>query len=112
MPSEWIWRKSDIRNIKSILKKYGSIKIKSYPRMSFFDWYIAKYLNFGPKHIEPLNMINYKKYTAIDTLKKNYDYKEYADNHFESFFTKFYQAYILNKKFKVDKKKISFIMSN
>ena len=105
MPSEWIWRKSDIRNIKSIHKKYGSIKIKSYPRMSFFDWYIAKYLNFGPKLIEPLNMINYKKYTAIDTLKKNYDWKEYADKHFESFFTKFYQAYILNKKFKVDKRK-------
>ena len=49
MPIEWIWRKSDIRNIKSIHKKYGSVKIKSYPTMNFFDWYIAKYLNFGPK---------------------------------------------------------------
>ena len=105
MPIEWIWRKSDIRNIKSIHKKYGSVKIKSYPTMNFFDWYIAKYLNFGPKLIEPLNMINYKKKIAIESLKKNYEWKEYEDKHFESFFTKFYQAYILKKKFKVDKRK-------
>ena len=61
MPKEWIWRKSDIKNIKSIHKKYGTIKINSYPTMNFFDWYIAKYFNFGPKLLEPLNMINYQK---------------------------------------------------
>lgn len=105
MPKEWIWRKSDIRNIKSIHKKYGSIKIKSYPTMNFFDWYIAKYLNFGPKIIEPLNMINYKKNKAIEVLKSEYGWAEYEDKHFESFFTKFYQAYILKKKFNVDKRK-------
>ncbi len=105
MPKEWIWRKSDIRNIKSIHKKYGTIKINSYPTMNFFDWYIAKYLNFGPKLLEPLNMINYEKKVAIEILKSKYDWIEYEDKHFESFFTKFYQAYILKKKFKIDKRK-------
>jgi len=105
MPKEWLWRKSDIRNIKSIHKKYGSIKIKTYPRMNFFDWYIAKYLNFGPKLVEPLNLINYKKNEAIGVLKSKYEWVEYEDKHFESFFTKFYQAYILKKKFNVDKRK-------
>ena len=105
MPKEWIWRKSDIRNIKSIHKKHGSVKIKTYPTMNFFDWYISKYLNFGPKLIEPLNMINYKKTYAVEILKSNYGWTEYEDKHFESFFTKFYQAYILKKKFNVDKRK-------
>ena len=105
MPKEWIWRKSDIKNIKSIHKKYGTIKINSYPTMNFFDWYIAKYFNFGPKLLEPLNMINYQKKNAIKVLKSKYDWTEYEDKHFESFFTKFYQAFILKKKFKVDKRK-------
>ena len=105
MPSEWMWRKSDIRNIKDIHKKYGTLKLNSYPNMHFFSWYIAKYLNFSPKLVEPLNLINYKKKDAIKNLANIYDWQEYEDKHFESFFTKFYQAYILPKKFKIDKRK-------
>ena len=105
MPEEWIWKKSDKTNIVDIHKHYGNFKIKSYPTMNFFSWYIAKHLNFFPRLVEPLNMINYKKNYAIEQLKKIYDWKEYEDKHFESFFTKFYQAYILPKKFSIDKRK-------
>lgn len=105
MPREWIWRKSDIKNIIDIQKIYGSVKMKTYPTMNFFAWYIAKYLKFYPRLIEPLNSINYKKNSAITELKKNYNWQEYDDKHFESFFTKFYQAYILPKKFLIDKRK-------
>ena len=105
MPREWIWRKSDRKNIIDIQKKYGNIKIKSYPTMNFFSWYIAKYLKLYPRLIEPLNSIDYKKNFAISELKRIYNWEEYADKHFESFFTKFYQAYILPTKFLIDKRK-------
>lgn len=105
MPREWIWRKSDRKNIIDIQKKYGNIKIKSYPTMNFFSWYIAKYLKLYPRLIEPLNLIDYKKNFAISELKRIYNWEEYADKHFESFFTKFYQAYILPTKFLIDKRK-------
>jgi N-acetyl sugar amidotransferase len=105
MPSEWIWKKSDIKNILDIHKKYGTIEIKTYPKMNFFSWYIAKYLKFYPRLIEPLNAIDYRKTNAINELKDIYNWQEYEDKHFESFFTKFYQAYILPKKFSIDKRK-------
>ena len=105
MPREWIWRKNDRRNIVDIHNKYGTIKIKSYPTMNFFYWYIVKHFNFYPRLIEPLNSINYKKKSAIAELKNIYNWEEYEDKHFESFFTKFYQAYILPKKFNIDKRK-------
>ena len=40
MPLEWIWRKTDLRNIKDIHKNEGNGKIKTYPRMHFFKWYL------------------------------------------------------------------------
>ena len=105
MPPEWIWKKSDISNILDIHKKYGVIKIKTYPKMNFFSWYVAKHLKLYPRLIEPLNAIDYKKKNAIKELKMIYNWQEYEDKHFESFFTKFYQAYILPKKFSIDKRK-------
>lgn len=105
MPNEWMWKKSDFKNIISIHKKFGKKKLITYPKMGLFDWYIAKYLPFGTKIEEPLNSINYSKQSAINILKENYNWTEYEDKHFESFFTKFYQAYILKKKFGIDKRK-------
>jgi hypothetical protein len=106
MPPEWMWRKTDFKNIKSIHYNFSDKKIVTYPHMNFFSYYISKHINFyGVKLLEPLNFINYEKKSAIEILKKEYDWKEYQDKHFESFFTKFYQAYILIKKFKVDKRK-------
>jgi len=34
-----------------------------------------------------------------------YDWKDYGGKHYESIFTRFYQAYILPKKFNIDKRK-------
>ena len=50
-------------------------------------------------------MINYKKSDAINILNKEYNWVYYSEKHYESTFTEFYQAYILYKKFKIDKRK-------
>ena len=39
-------------------------------------------------------------------LKKRFNYRPYPYKHYESVFTRFYQAYILPKKFGVDKRKL------
>ena len=36
MPSGWTWNKSDWANIKSIHKKYGTVHLKTFPRINFF----------------------------------------------------------------------------
>jgi N-acetyl sugar amidotransferase len=108
MPLDWMWRKTDFKNIADIHKKNGSIKIKNFPRMKFFNWYFAQYGMSQYKIHEPLNCINYTKKNAVEILKKNYDWKNYSEKHYESIFTKFYQSFILPKKFKIDKRTVHY----
>jgi hypothetical protein len=55
--------------------------------------------------IRILQYIPYKKTEAIDILHKELDWEYYGGKHYESFFTKFSQAYILPLKYNVDKRK-------
>ena len=51
----------------------------------------------------------------MKVLEKNYSYKPYPYKHYESIFTRFYQGFILPKKFGVDKRRVHFstlIISN
>ena len=105
LPFSWIWPKMDYTNIKSIHKKFGSLPIKSYPKMSNLKWLIMKNFDLGGIFEEPLNLVNYSKKRAMKTLKDFFDWEYYGGKHYESVFTKFYQAYVLIEKFKVDKRR-------
>ena len=59
----------DYTNIKSIHKKFGTLPIKSYPKMSNLKWLIMKNFNLGGIFEEPLNLVNYSKKEAMKTLK-------------------------------------------
>lgn len=108
MPLSWIWRKTDFLNIKDVHSKYGKVPIKTYPSMNIFTWYFIKNFNFYYKIVDILNFIPYKKNDAIKILKKNYNWRQYDEKHYESLFTKLYQSYILPKKFKIDKRVIHY----
>lgn len=104
LPKHWYHWKLDGLNIKSIHKKFGTKKIKTYPIVSYFDQY---YLN-KTKQIEQyslLNFVEYNKSEAKKILKKEYNWIDYSGKHNESVFTRFYQNYILPLKFNVDKRK-------
>lgn len=115
MPSSWLYPyKNDSLNIKDIFKKHGgSIKLKTY---NFFNFY--QYLTFGNnkmKLIPILNYVDYQKEHAISILERELNWRNYGNKHEESIFTKFYQCYILPKKFYIDKRKAhlsSLICSN
>lgn len=100
----WGWRKDDFNHINKIHKAYGSIELKSYPKMNplrkFFYEKIIKKIEI----INLLDFVNYKTYKAKEILKKEFEWENYTDKHHESFFTKFFQGYILPKKFKIDKR--------
>ena len=49
---------------------------------------------------------DYSKEKTIELLKKKINYKPYPYKHYESVFTRFYQAYLLPKRFGVDKRKL------
>jgi len=55
--------------------------------------------------INPLNYIDYRKDNAIETMKRELEWKYYGGKHYESRFTKFFQSYYLPVKFNYDKRR-------
>lgn len=105
LPKTWVWMKMDLKNITSIQNQFGNMKIKSFPTMSPLKWFIMRKFNIGGTFEEPLNKINFKKMNAMQILIDKFSWKYYGGKHYESVFTKFYQAYILPTKFGIDKRK-------
>jgi hypothetical protein len=60
------------------------------------------------KIVQPLNLIPYKKEDAIALLQEKFGWQRYANKHFESIFTRFYEGYWLVKKFGYDKRRAHF----
>lgn len=106
MPPTWIWNKRDYLNIKGIHKRFGKIPIKTFPKLNSFKILLYTELGLGLKYIEPLNNINYTKSGAMNTLREYFGWEYYGGKHYESLFTKFYQAHILPRKFNIDKRKV------
>ena len=105
MPPSWSWRKADWINIKSIHKKFGKIKLRTFPKYSSFQLFFDRlFSQFSQERIDILDYIDYRKADALKVLKEEYDWREYGGKHYESLFTKFYQAYMLPNKFNVDKR--------
>jgi N-acetyl sugar amidotransferase len=104
MPPSWLYKKMDFANLDDIHAQYGKIKIKTYPYLDFKKYiYYSTLLRLSPIYI--LNYVPYNKQEIKDFITKELDWRDYGGKHYESIFTKFYQAYILPQKFKIDKRK-------
>lgn len=101
MPPNWSYYKWDSINIKAIHKKFGKIPIKTFPTYNFLDKIKSRTLF---KVVRLLDYVKYDKLHAMEELKDKFNWEYYGGKHYESNFTKFYQAFILPTKFKVDKR--------
>jgi N-acetyl sugar amidotransferase len=104
MPPAWVHRKSDLTNLRSIHKKFGAMKIKTFPVLGTFQLYFMRYaLDYLCTNL--LDKISFDKESALNTLETELAYKRYPFKHYESVFTRFYQGFILPRKFGVDKRR-------
>jgi N-acetyl sugar amidotransferase len=105
MPANWNWLKFDARNIRDIHRRFGSVPIRTHPLISVagFVWnrYVGKIL-----WTSFLDYFDYRKADALALLQDEVEYRPYPYKHYESIFTRFYQGYILPRKFGVDKRKL------
>jgi N-acetyl sugar amidotransferase len=107
MPPSWLYRKMDFANLKDIHKRFGKLKFKTYPTFDFKKYvYYSAVLKLTP--ISILNYVDYNKKEVMEVIKHKLDWRDYGGKHYESLFTKFYQAYILPQKFKIDKRKAHY----
>ena len=107
-PIEWMYYQSDRRQLEDIHKKFGSLKLKEFPRTSIL-WhkFFLPYFK-GIKVEKPLNYFEYLKEDAVKLLIKKFDWQPYPQKHFESRFTRFYESYWLPKRFGYDTRKVQF----
>ncbi|MBA6342121.1 N-acetyl sugar amidotransferase [Colwellia sp. MB02u-10] len=107
-PLEWMYFQSDARQIKDIQKKFGTKKLNNFPLTNIL-WHKI-YLPYikGIKLYRPLDFMPYDKEEATQFLVDNLGYQRYAQKHFESRFTRFYEAYWLYKKFGYDTRKVQY----
>ena len=107
MPTDWaLGPKLDYTNLKTIHKQFGERRLKNFPKLS-----AAKQLSFYREGYRKYSLITYTDFVyarVIETLQTKLGWKNFEDKHFESIFTRFYQGYILPKKFNVDKRLVHY----
>ncbi len=84
-------------------RKFGSVKLRTYPHFSLFYLIYANLIR-GVRTVSILNYIDYDKNEAVLQLTKELGWQNYGGKHHESVYTRFYQGYVLPKKFGIDKR--------
>lgn len=104
LPETWYYPdKLDIVNLTAIHKKFGQRKLKNFPKLGLTQQLINARL-YSMYSVPPLNLLDYDKNEAKKILAKEFGWRDYGGKHYESVFTRFYQGYILPRKFHVDKR--------
>ncbi len=104
MPESWLYSSKDSKLIKAIHNKFGKVKMKTYPRLTTFD-YVKYLLLRGIRWVPILNYIPYVKSDAKKILIDELSWRDYGGKHYESIFTRFFHAYYLPNKFEYDLRK-------
>jgi N-acetyl sugar amidotransferase len=104
MPTSWTYGAYDWSYIQGIYKHLGTLKLQDFPHFSLVD----RMMNFSVYRLQVvclLNLIDYNKQEAMCVLKDELGWRDYGVKHGESIYTRFYQSYILPKKFGFDKRR-------
>lgn len=93
----------DGKYISDIHKRFGTMKMKSFPNMpltAFLKWIIFKKI----KKIRPFWYIPYNKAEARAMLEKEYNWEYYGGHHLENRMTAFHHSVYHPQRFKLDQR--------
>jgi len=108
-PEEWGgYLGIDKTLFKNIHKKFGKIRLVSFPLVDILRYKIFYQRIIGMKTIMPLNSVSFIKKDAEDELERLFKWKKFKHKHHESRFTRFYEDYWLPKKFGFEKRRAHF----
>lgn len=100
---KWAFSKTDLVNLRNIHKKFGTRPLKKYPKLGAYQRYFYDEVA-RIKSVRLNNYVPYIKKDIMQLIEKELGWKDPGGKHYESIFTRFYQGYILPKKFGVDKR--------
>ena len=101
------WTYMDGKYIKSVHKKFGKKKLKTFPNFTLSDRFYYTFIK-KIKLRSILDLVDYNKEEARKIIEKELDWKSYGGKHYESVYTRFIQSYLLPKKFNIDKRIVHY----
>jgi N-acetyl sugar amidotransferase len=104
MPAAWMEDAKDLRLIRSIARRFGTMPLKTFPSMSLSR---LAYYTFVRRirYVGILNYVDYTRANAMRTVEAELGWRPYGSKHFESIFTRFFQAYVLPRRLGYDKRR-------
>ena len=114
VPATWSHGHSDWGYIKHLNDTFGGAHLKTYPHYDYYD-YMVRFPHRERIQRFPLqNYIDFNKLEAMEIMKRELKWTPYGGKHYESIYTRFYQGYILPRKFGFDKRRshLSCLVAN
>ena len=105
VPATWSHGHSDWGYIKHLNDTFGGAELKTYPHYDYYDYMVRFPHRQRIVRFPILNYVEFNKLAAIEVMKRELDWTPYGGKHYESIYTRFYQGYILPKKFGFDKRR-------
>ncbi len=102
LPQSWGYDAMDSTHIRDIHRRFGDRSLQNFPLLSFHDYFVT--LARSVRIVAPLDLMPYSKQQAIDYLEREYGWRYYGGKHYESIWTRWFQAYYLPAKFGYDKR--------
>ena len=104
LPRRWSSGHLDWKYIRELNRRFGGRPLRTFPRVSVLQ--LSLWLATGRlEWVDLLNLVDYDKERAIREMEEALGWKYYGGKHYESIYTRFYQGYILPRKFGFDKRK-------
>jgi N-acetyl sugar amidotransferase len=107
LPEKWGYGYFDWSYVKDVHRRFGSARLSTYPHFSLLGLFYYVFLR-RIRMVSVLNFIDYNKNQAMDVLQNELGWVYYGGKHYESIYTRFYQAYLLPRKFDIDKRKAHY----
>jgi N-acetyl sugar amidotransferase len=107
LPHFWSTGHTDWRYIRTLYRRFGSQgrRLRTFPRLTYLD---LRRLYRSMHNVNILDYLDYSKPDAIALLEEKLGWRSYGGKHCENTYTKFYQGYILPRKFGYDKRKVHY----
>jgi N-acetyl sugar amidotransferase len=107
-PEHWGWNNGDLRNLKAIHSKFGTLPMRTLPTLNIWKRLLFERIGLGFRSVSLLDCLDYNQEMVLKTLANEYDFEYCGGKHFECMFTKFFHSYILPVKWGIDTRKIHY----
>jgi N-acetyl sugar amidotransferase len=104
LPWAWTYSALDWRYIKAVHRKFSRSPLRHYPHLNL-PTILRSAIISRVRNVGILDYVSFNKKQAINILTNELEWRDYGGKHYESIYTRFYQSYVLPRKFNIDKRK-------